>query len=91
MSFLTLCMANFGMAATSLVEIWMTTWSSTSTSHKIFYFLERMVLSLSSSGLFFFLVCFFFTQDFLPLLIFPRAKIFPEGELPRVNFVKCAM
>ena len=31
-SFLTLCMANFGLTATSLSEIWTPAWSSASTS-----------------------------------------------------------
>ena len=56
------------------VEIWTSTWSYVSINryHKaIFSFLDRMVLFLSSLGLFFFL---FFYQR---LLIFPRAKIFP--------------
>ena len=74
-SFLTLCnMAKTGLTTTSLFEIWTSTWSYVSTNryHKaIFSFLDRMVLFLSSLGLFFFL---FFYQR---LLIFPRAKIFP--------------
>ena len=74
-SFLTLCnMAKTGLTTTSLFEIWTSTWSYVSTNryHKaIFSFLDRMVLFLSSLGLFFFL---FFYQR---LLIFPWAKIFP--------------
>ena len=56
--------------------------------------LDRMVLLLSPLGLFFFFFfsLFFFTMDFLPLLIFPWAKIFSIiKELPRANLVKCAM
>ena len=50
-------MANFGLTATSLVEIWTQAWSSASTSnfHKgMFSFLDRMIPFLSSWGLLFF-------------------------------------
>ena len=40
-----------------------------------------MVLSLSSLGLFF----FFFTKEFPPLLIFPRAKVFPTRVLLKIS------
>ena len=46
---------------------------------EIFSFIYRMVLFLSSLGLFFFF-CFFFTKEFFPLLIFPLAKIFPQAK-----------
>ena len=49
-SFLTLCMVNFGLTATSLFKIWTPAWSSASTSrfHKgsSLSFLDRLVLSL---------------------------------------------
>ena len=64
-------MANFGLTATSLVDIWTQAWSSASTSnfHKgMFSFLDRMVPFLSSWGLFF----FFFPMDFLPPLNFVK-------------------
>ena len=51
-------MANFGLTATSLIDIWTQAWSSASTSnfHKgMFSFLDRMVPFLSSWGLLFFL------------------------------------
>ena len=41
-----------------------------------FSFLYRMVLSLSSLGIFFSFFFFFFTKDFFLLLIFPWAKFF---------------
>ena len=44
-----------------------------------FSFLDRVVFFLSCLGLFLFLfLSLFFTKDFLPLLIFSRAKIFPK-------------
>ena len=46
---------------------------------EIFSFIYRMVLFLSSLGLFFSFV-FFFTKEFFPLLIFPLAKIFPQAK-----------
>lgn len=74
-SLLTLRMANFGLTATSLFEIWTPAWSSARTSgfHKgIFSFLVRMVVFLSSLGLFFSLFYqglssafdFFMSKDF---------------------------
>ena len=47
---------------------------------EIFSFLYRMVLFLSSLGLFFLFSFFFFTKEFFPLLIFPLAKIFPQAK-----------
>ena len=44
----------------------------------VFPFLDRMVLFLSSKGLFVF-GFFLFTKGFLLLLIFPRAEIFPKA------------
>ena len=90
-SFLTLCnMAKTGLTTTSLFEIWTSTWSYVSTNrcHKaIFSFLDRMVLFLSSLGL------FFFFPFLLPKTFdFSMSKDFSlRTELPRVNFVKCAM
>ena len=66
-SFLTLCMANFGLTANSLFEIWTPAWSFARTSrfHKIFFpSLDRMVLFLSSYGPFFFFFFFFFRLSF---------------------------
>ena len=72
-------MAKFDSTVTSLFEMWTPAWSSASTNRSLlryfFSFLERMVLFLSSLGLFFF--SSFFIKEFLPLLIFPWAKIFP--------------
>ena len=68
-AFSTACLANFGSTGTSLFEIWTSAWRN------IFSFLDRMLLFLSSLGLLSF--SFLFIKDFLPLLIFPRAKIFP--------------
>ena len=68
-TFSTACLANFGSTGTSLFEIWTSAWRN------IFSFFDRMLLFLSSLGLLSF--SFLFTKDFLPLLIFPRAKIFP--------------
>ena len=82
-SFLTICMVNFGLTATSLFKIWtpappvqvaftrevlflfLTDWYS--------LFFDRLVLFLSSLSPFFF---FFFTNEFLPLLIFHKHRFF---------------
>ena len=68
------------------------TWSFVSTSlfHKGFFsFLDRMLLFLSSYFLFFFS---FYYQGISFAIDFPMSKDFSlSKELPRVNFVKCAM
>ena len=89
-SFLTLCMAIFVLTATSLFEIWTPAWSSATASRfhgGFFSFLARMVLFFSSLGLYFFL----FTKDFSSAFDFSMSKDSVSKELPRVNFVKCAM
>ena len=77
-SFLTLCMVNFDLTATSIFKLWTPAWSSASTSrfHKgiFFSFLDRLVLFLSSLSLFYFFI--FFTNDFLPLMIFHEQRFF---------------
>ena len=85
-SFLTLCMANFGLTATFMFEIWTPECSSASTSrfHKgiFFSFLDRMVLFLSSLGLFF----PFFYQGLSFVSGFSMNKdLSLSKELPRVN------
>ena len=93
---LTSCMANFGLTATSLFEIWTPAWSSASTSrfHKatgtgwsFFLFLtERYSLFLLWAFFFFFLY-----QGSFSAFVFSMGKDFSiNKELPRVNFVKCA-
>ena len=83
-------MANFGWTATSLFEIWTPAWSFVITS--LFYkgnfsFLYRMVLFLSSLGLFFLFSFFFFYQGLFFALDFSVSKDFSIGkELLRVNF-----
>ena len=76
-SFLTLCMANFGLTATFMFEIWTPECSSASTScfHKgiFFSFLDRMVLYLSSLGLFFPL---FLPRTFFRLWFFHEQRSF---------------
>ena len=89
-SFLTLCMANFVLTATSLFEIWTPAWSFATASrfHEGFFsFLARVVLFLSSLGLYFFL----FHQGLSSAFDFSMSKDSVSKELPRVNFVKCAM
>ena len=78
-SLLTLCMANFGLTATSLFEIWTPAWSSASTSrfHKGICF-----FSLTE----FFILFLFFNQGLSSAPDFSRST-----ELPCVNFVKCTM
>ena len=57
----------------------------------VFPFLDRMVLFLSSKGLFFFLF-FVFYQAFSSAFNFSSSRDFSKSlELPRVNFFKCAM
>ena len=89
-------MANFGWTATSLFEIWTPAWSFVITSlfyKENFSFLHRMVLFLSSLGLFlfffifFYFIFFFFTKDFFSALDFSVSKDFSiSKELLRVNF-----
>ena len=82
-SFLTLCMANFGLTATFMFEIWTPACSSANTSRfHIFHFLDRMVLFLSSLGLFF----PFFYQGISSVSGFSIIKgLSRSKELPRVN------
>ena len=73
-------MTDFGFTATSLFEIWTPARSSTSTSRSpkgLFSFSWRNGSLSLSFGPFFFS---FFTKDFLPLLIFPWANIFPKSK-----------
>ena len=65
-SLLTLCMANFGLTATSLFEIWTPAWSSASTSR-----FHKGICFLSSKNFFSSFFFPFFTKVSLPLLIFP--------------------
>ena len=81
----------FCLDAISLLEIWTPAWSSVNTSriHQgLFPVLERIILFLSSLGLLFFL----FYQGLSSAFYFSISKYFSISiELPRVNFVKCAM
>ena len=97
-SFLTLCMVNFGLTATSLFKsgrrhgapplpvaftrevlfLFLTDWYS--------LFFDRLVLFLSSLSPFFFL--FFFTNDFLPLLIFHTQRFFLKQKAFTSEFCK---
>ena len=69
-----LCEANFGLPAISCSKSGQRGAPPVPVAFtkKVFSFLDRMVLFLSSLGQFFFLSSFFhfFTRDFLPLLIF---------------------
>ena len=88
-SFLTLCVVNFGLTATSMLETWTPaqSFASTGRCHEEFFsFLDRMVLFLS---FFFgpkFLFHFFFDQGLSSAFDFSMGK-----ELPRVNLIKCTM
>ena len=74
-SFLTLCMANFGLTATFMFEIWTPACSSANTSRfHIFHFLDRMVLFLSSLGLFF----PFLPRNFFRLWFFHKQRSFQK-------------
>ena len=55
---------------------------------EFFYFLDRIVLFLSSLDMVFF---FFFTMDFLPLDFSMCKDFFVSKELPHVHFVKFQM
>ena len=105
-SFLTLCMVNFGLTATSLFKIWTPAWSSASTSrfHKgsPLSFLDRLVLSLfwqigTLSFFFEHLFFSFFLFFYLSPTTFFRfwfliSKDFSlNKKLSRVNFVKCSI
>ena len=100
-SFLTLCMVNFGLTATSLFKIWTPAWSSASTSrfHKgsSLSFLDRLILSLFwqiGSLSFFFEPFFFFFSSPTTFFRFwfSISKDFSlNKKLSRVNFVKCSM
>ena len=89
-SFLTLCMANFGLTANSLFKIWTPARSSARTSrfHKNFFpSLDRTVLLLSSYGPFF----FSFYQGLSSAFDFSMSKdLSISKELPRCK-QKCAM
>ena len=102
-SFLTICMVNFGLTATSLFKIWTPAWSSASTSR--FYkgsslsFLDRLVLSLFwqiGTLSFFFEPFFFFFFFFSPTTFFRfwfsiSIDFSLNKKLSRVNSVKCSM
>ena len=91
-SFLTLCMVKFGLKATSLFKIWTPAWSSASTNrfHKgIFFSRQNGSLSFFFGSVFF---CFFFYPRLSLALDFSMGKdLSISKELPRENFVKCAM
>ena len=78
-SLLTLCMANFGLTATSLFEIWTPAWSSASTSR-----FHKGICFFSWQN--FFCFVFFFNQGLSSALDFSIST-----ELAFVNFVKCVM
>ena len=100
-SFLTLCMVNFGLTATSLFKIWTPAWSFASTSrfHKgsSLSFLDRLILSLFwqiGTLSFFFEPFFFFFSSPTTFFRFwfSISKDFSlNKKLSRVNFVKCSM
>ena len=81
-SFLTLCnMAKTGLTATSLFEIWTSTWSYVSTNryHNAISFFDRMVLFLFSLGLFFFPFLLPKTLDFSMSKDFSLRKELPSA------------
>ena len=94
--FLTSFMANFGLTATSLFEIWTPAWSSDSTSRfhiGIFILFLTEWSSLACSFFccccFFVLFCFvFFTKDFVPLLIFHEQRFFHEQRASICQFCR---
>ena len=100
-SFLTLCMVNFGLTATSLFKIWTPAWSFASTSrfHKgsSLSFLDILILSLFwqiGTLSFFFEPFFFFFSSPTTFFRFwfSISKDFSlNKKLSRVNFVKCSM
>ena len=100
-SFLTSCMAKFGLTATSLFEIWTPAWSSASTGRfnkgSFFFSWQNVTLSFFFGPVFVFLFCFVliyfvFYMRLSSAFDFSRSKDFSiNKEFPRVNFVKCAM
>ena len=89
-SFLTSCMANFGLTATSLFFVLCSparSSASTSRFHKlIFSLLDRMVLSFFFGPVSFFFFSFF-TTDFLSLSIFSNEQIDSTSEFCKVRDV----
>ena len=98
--FLTSFMANFGLTATSLFEIWTPAWSSDSTSR---FHIGIFILFLTEWYSFFLLwpvlvvvvvvvvvlFCFvFFTKDFVPLLIFHEQRFFHEQRASSCQFCR---
>ena len=87
-SFLTLCMVNFGLKATSLFEIWTPAWSSANTSHfhrgSFFSFLDRLVPFLSSLSCFFF---FFFSPTTFFRFWFFHEQIFSWNKMLHVRIL----
>ena len=99
-SHLTLCIANFGLMATSLMESERQLGAPpvpVAFTNEFFALLDRMVLFLSSSDLFFFFLFLFYQVlstafDFSTSKDFSMSKDFSiSEELPRVNFVNYAM
>ena len=100
-SFLTLCMVNFGLTATSLFKSGRRHGAPplpvAFTRAVLFLFLtdwyslffDRLVLFLSSLSPFFFsFFFFFFTNDFLPLLIFHKQRFFIKQKAFTSEFCK---
>ena len=91
-SFLTSCMAHFGLTVTSLVKSrhqHEAPLVQVVFTKEFFFYLTEWYPFFLSLGLFF---IFFSSKDFLQLLIFSMSKDFSiNKELPCVNFVKCTM
>ena len=99
-SFLTSCIADFGLTATSLFEIWTPAWSSASTGRfnkgSFFFSWQNVTLSFFFGPVFVFIIIiyfvFFFYHRLSSAFDFSMSKDFSiNKEFPRVNFVKCAM
>ena len=87
-SFLTLCMVNFGLTATSLFEIWTPAWSSANTSH---FHRGSFFFSWQISTLSFFFPFFFSPTTFFRFWFFHEQRFSWNKKLSRANSVKCAM
>ena len=96
-SFLTSCMAHFGLTVTSLVKSrhqHEAPLVQVVFTKEFFFLLDRVVPFLSQFGPVFFFFCFFFfiSQGLSSAFDFSMSKDFSiNKELPCVNFVKCKM
>ena len=95
-SFLTSCMANFGLTATSLFEIWTPAWSSANTGRfnkgSFFFSWQNVTLSFFFGPVFVFLFCFylfcFLYQTFLRVWFFYEQRFFHKQRVSTGEFCK---